>query len=145
MVINKCKTCFTLYKKVEHIGLKSHSMHGILLKRVKYMLYDDKKFIGNVIKNSRKKTKLSQSKLSELVGMCDKNLGNIENGKQFPAVNNFLRIIEVLNLSLEDFGIKNSEHKENSRNELVKFILSIPENKCPAFLKVIKTIDENFR
>ena len=69
------------------------------------MIYDEKKFIGNVIRNARKRAKLSQAQLAERVEMSDKNLGNIENGKQFPQVNNFLRIIEVLSLSLEDFGI----------------------------------------
>ena len=75
------------------------------------MIYDDKKFIGNVIRNARKQAKFSQAELSEKLGMTEKNLGNIENGRQYPQVNNFLKIIEVLNLSLKDFVVKISENK----------------------------------
>ena len=106
------------------------------------MLYDDKKFIGSVIKNARKKAKLSQAQLSELIDMSDKNLGNIENGKQFPAVNNFLKIIEVLNLSLEDFGAKSITKRATRKDELVGKILGASENKCCAFLDIIKTADK---
>lgn len=34
-------------------------------KKVKYMIYDDKKFIGKIIKNARKKAKFSQAELAE--------------------------------------------------------------------------------
>ena len=43
------------------------------------MIYDDKKFIGEVIKKARKESGLRQSVLAERIGMTDKNLGNIEN------------------------------------------------------------------
>ena len=64
------------------------------------MMYDDKKFIGEIIKNARKNLKMRQSELAEKIDMSDKNLGNIENGKQFPQINNFFKILEVLNLSI---------------------------------------------
>ncbi|MBQ8476848.1 helix-turn-helix transcriptional regulator [bacterium] len=103
------------------------------------MLYDDKKFIGSVIKNARKKAKLSQAELSEQIEMCDKNLGNIENGKQFPAVNNFLRIIEVLNLSLKDFGVMNTQKESTFKNELLKMILNASESQSEAYLDILNT------
>ena len=56
------------------------------------MIYDDKKFIGKIIKNARKKLKLTQAELAEKIDMSEKNLGNIEKGKQFPQINNFFRI-----------------------------------------------------
>ena len=107
------------------------------------MLYDDKKFIGSVIKNARKKAKLSQAELAELINMCDKNLGNIENGKQFPQVNNFLRIIETLKIPLEDFGVS-SNKKENtkSQNELLKIIYSAPTGKMEIYLEALNFINK---
>jgi transcriptional regulator with XRE-family HTH domain len=45
-------------------------------------MYNNKSFIGNIIRNARKKAKLSQAELSEKLGMSEKNLGNIENGRQ---------------------------------------------------------------
>ena len=105
------------------------------------MLYDDKKFVGAVIKKARKHAKLSQFELAEKIGMTDKNLGNIENGKQFPQVNNFIKLMEELNLNLEDFGSKNI-YKASANEELLKILLTASEKKINAYLKVIKAIDE---
>lgn len=104
------------------------------------MIYDDKKFIGSVIKNARKKAGLTQAQLSELVDMSDKNLGNIEKGKQFPQVNNFLHLIEVLNLHVKEFGV-NFEFREDvkAKNEIIKKVLSANEKK----IKCVR-INDNF-
>ena len=73
--------------------------------------------------------------------MSDKNLGNIENGKQFPQVNNFLRIIEELNLSLEDFGvIKQNSPNNPTQEELLKIIHTSTENQQKLYLEAIKFI-----
>ena len=93
------------------------------------MIYDDKKFIGKVVRNARKKARLNQSELSEKLCMSEKNLSNIENGRQYPQVNNFLRIIEVLNLTLKDFGVNSCERPilDEVKEHLVSKILSSPE------------------
>ncbi len=106
------------------------------------MLYDDKKFIGNVIRNARKKAHLTQNELSEKIGMCEKNLGNIENGKQFPQVNNFLHIIEVLNISLQEFGVNYIETRNETKKELIKLILNSDTEKSKKYLKTLKLIDD---
>ena len=107
------------------------------------MIYDEKKFIGNVIRNARKRAKLSQAQLAERVEMSDKNLGNIENGKQFPQVNNFLRIIEILSLSLEDFGI-NIEKKidDKKKNYLIKKMIEAKPSKINGYFEAIEFIDK---
>jgi transcriptional regulator with XRE-family HTH domain len=107
------------------------------------MIYDDKKFIGKVIKSARKKAGLNQAELSEKIDMSDKNLGNIENGKQFPQVNNFLRIIEELNLSLKDFGVHETA-PDNSliKDNLLKIICSSSEKQNSLYLKAILFINE---
>ena len=107
------------------------------------MLYDDKKFIGSVIKNARKKANLSQAELAELINMCDKNLGNIENGKQFPQVNNFLKIIETLRISLEDFGVKEYKNKsDTNKEELLKIIYSATQQKTQIYLEALNFINK---
>lgn len=106
------------------------------------MIYDDKEFIGKVIRNARKKARLSQAQLSEKINMCDKNLGNIENGKQFPQVNNFLRILEVLDLSLEDFGVENKQKNlDNTKEELLKIVNSSTPEQAQIYLKTLKFVD----
>ena len=109
------------------------------------MIYDDKKFIGQVIKNARRKAKLTQFQLAEAVGMSEKNLGNIENGKQFPQVNNFLHIIEVLNISLLEFGVNREISAAESRQKLIKLALTSEskhvENYCRIF-ELIRLISD---
>ena len=107
------------------------------------MIYDDKKFIGAVIKSARKSFGLSQYELAEMVDMCDKNIGNIENGKQFPQVNNFLKLIEVLGLKIEDFGVKLSNSAfGNERMNLVKLILASNQKEFELYNRVINAINQ---
>ncbi len=106
------------------------------------MIYDDKKFIGSVIKNARKKAKMSQAELSELINMCDKNLGNIENGKQFPQVNNFLKIIEILNIPLKEFGVVENSNNNEIQEELLKIIYCANPKKAEMYLETLKFIDK---
>ena len=47
------------------------------------MFYCDKKFIGNVIKTFRKKSKIKQSELAEKIGISEKHLSKIETGKNY--------------------------------------------------------------
>ena len=105
------------------------------------MNYNDKKFIGKMIRNARKKAGLNQAQLAEKLGMTDKNLGNIENGKQFPQVNNFLKLIEILNLSIEDFGIKTETKLANSsKQELLRLILTASQKEYDTYLEIIKIL-----
>lgn len=63
------------------------------------------KYIAQVIQNARKQKGLKQSQLAEMVGISEKHLSKIETGKNYPALDNFLKMVEILNLSLKDFGL----------------------------------------
>ena len=102
--------------------------------------YDDKEFLGKKIKQLRVNSKLSQAELSEKIGMTEKNLSNIERGLQVPALNSFLRLLDVLNVSLTEFGISTSDTKNENRGELIKEIYLASPNEIEAYLKIIKTI-----
>ena len=102
--------------------------------------YDDKEFLGKKIKQLRVNSKLSQAELSEKIGMTEKNLSNIERGLQVPALNSFLRLLDVLNVSLTEFGISTSDTKNENRDELIKEIYLASPNEIEAYLKIIKTI-----
>ena len=101
---------------------------------------DDKEFLGKKIKQLRVNSKLSQAELSEKIGMTEKNLSNIERGLQVPALNSFLRLLDVLNVSLTEFGISTSDTKNENRDELIKEIYLASPNEIEAYLKIIKTI-----
>lgn len=105
------------------------------------MIYDDKKFIGEVIKKARKESGLRQSVLAEKIGMTDKNLGNIENGKQYPHLNNFFRLLEVLNMTVEDFGVKTTQTPSNTVQEkLLHKIYTSSEKELQIYLEILNSI-----
>lgn len=106
------------------------------------MIYDDKKFIGEVIKKARKSAKLTQAELAEKIDMSEKNLGNIENGKQFPQINNFFRILEVLNLSVEDFGVNSSKSKNEVRDALIQNVYLLNDTELDIYTNLIKYISK---
>ena len=57
--------------------------------------------IGEHIRQERKKRKLSQAKLGELLGMSRTTIGQIENGTiQDVGVRKLIRILEILDLEL---------------------------------------------
>lgn len=101
------------------------------------MIYDDKKFIGEIIKNARKKLKLTQAELAEKIDMSEKNLGNIEKGKQFPQINNFFRLLEVLNLSLDDFGVNSNNEFDEKRENLIQKIYLLGDAEIEIYLKLV--------
>lgn len=107
------------------------------------LLFDDKKFIGAKIKQLRVQAKLSQAELSEKIAMTEKNLSNIERGIQLPALNSFLRLLNVLNVSLNEFGMDSQITENKERNELIKEIYLANDNEIQAYkniLKIIKTL-----
>ena len=106
------------------------------------MLYDDKKFIGQIIKNARIKANYTQAGLAEKIEMTEKNVNNIENGRQFPQVNNFLRIIEVLHIPIEEFGISIEKINNNFKIDLFNKILTSNDEMCQKYLKAINLVDE---
>lgn len=116
-------------------------MFGILVKGNIFMLYNDKEFIGKVIKNARKRVKMTQAELAEKINMSEKNIGNIENGKQFPQVDNFLRLIEELNISLEEFGVKSSNKVSETQEELIRLILNSTEETNKKYLETVRFIN----
>lgn len=115
-------------------------MYNVFFNKVKNMIYDDKKFIGQIIKKARKKAGLTQNQLAEAIGMSEKNLGNIENGKQFPQVNNFLHLIEFLDIPLENFGVIKNSHADKDKNELIKLALTSNTKHVNTYKKIFELI-----
>ncbi len=104
------------------------------------MIYDDKKFIGIVIKNARKKARLSQAELAEKIDMNEKNLGNIERGEQYPQLNNFFRILEALDLTVSDFGVKINIYNNKTLENLICKILTSTQEDMSLYLEIINLL-----
>lgn len=70
------------------------------------MITEDKKFIGQKIKQQRKRLKLTQFELAEKVGIHEKQLSRIEAGLHYPSLENFIKILRVLKINLREFEEK---------------------------------------
>ena len=103
----------------------------------------DKKHIANIIQNERRKTGLKQSELAEKIGISEKHLSKIETGKNYPALDTFLKIIDVLNLTLGDFGFYTIS--ENSSNKLLlqKIINSSSDRQIDTYADIIVALQKH--
>lgn len=61
----------------------------------------DKLTIGDRIKEARKKQKLTQEQLAELLDISVEFVGQIERGLKLPSMHVFIKLIEALNVSAD--------------------------------------------
>lgn len=105
-------------------------------------MYINKELIGKKIKEYRKKNKLSQAELAEMVNLSDKHIGRIEAGKYLPNFLNFLKILEVLQIDFLEFGLNSTETSNSTKKELLNIIYSSSDKEVNLYLKIIKTLKE---
>ncbi|MGN0031854.1 MAG: helix-turn-helix domain-containing protein [Candidatus Gastranaerophilaceae bacterium] len=105
-------------------------------------MYINKELIGKKIKEYRKKNKLSQAELAEMVSLSDKHIGRIEAGKYLPNFLNFLKILEVLQIDFLEFGLNPIKTSNSTKKELLNIIYSSSDKEVNLYLKIIKTLKE---
>ena len=74
-----------------------------------------KTILGSRIMQRRKQLNIKQSELAEIMDVSDNQISNIENGKSFPKLNNFILLCDVLDCSADYLlsGILKSSIDEN--------------------------------
>ena len=107
------------------------------------MMCCDKEYIAKVIQNARKRKGLKQSQLAEKIGISEKHLSKIETGKNYPALDNFFKMIDVLNLSLNDFGIDTKEAGSSQKQQLQKVINTSSEEQIAIYADVIDALQKH--
>ncbi len=81
-----------------------------------------------------------QAELSEKIGMTEKNLSNIERGLQTPTLNSFLKLIDILKISLAEFGVTEYDTNNKNRDLLVKEIYLSSPKEVETYLNIINSI-----
>ncbi len=104
----------------------------------------DKKYIAQILQNARKKKGLKQAQLAEIIGISEKHLSKIETGKNYPALDNFLKMIDVLDLSMKDFGIKSENELSEQKVYLQKVINTSSEKQLDIYVDMINTLQKYF-
>jgi len=103
----------------------------------------NKKNIALVIQNARRNAGLKQAVLAEKIGISEKHLSKIETGKNYPALDNFFKIIDVLNLTLGDFGLKSTDNTYQSKLYLQKIIDNSSKKQLDIYADVILALQNH--
>ena len=106
------------------------------------MIFCEKEYIARIIKQARKQKGLKQAQLVEKVGISEKHLSKIETGKNYPALDNFFKIIEVLDLSFKDFGFDTANEFSAQKLKLQKIINTSSEEQINAYLDIIECMQK---
>ena len=106
------------------------------------MVYCEKEYIAEIIRKARKQKGLKQAQLAEKVGISEKHLSKIETGKNYPALDNFFKIIEVLDLSFKDFGLDMTEELPVQKLKLQRIINTSSEEQINAYLDIIECMQK---
>ena len=84
--------------------------------------------IGRQIQGARRRSKISQEKLAELVGCSCKTISNIENGK-IPELRQLVNICDVLNLSMDELFALGTQRRGTSQETVGYFTKRAPLNR----------------
>ncbi len=106
------------------------------------MVYCEKEYIAEIIRKARKQKGLKQAQLAEKVGISEKHLSKIETGKNYPALDNFFKIIEVLDLSFKDFGLEATEELPVQKLKLQRIINTSSDEQINAYLDIIECMQK---
>ena len=102
----------------------------------------DKKVIGEKIKNRRKQLKMTQFELAEKIGLHEKHISRIESGQNFPNLDSFFKILEILDLKMSDFDTDLELVQGKTRDELNYILNNSTQSELELYLNIIKLISE---
>ncbi len=99
------------------------------------------KLFGKRIKELRKKKKLTQEQLGELVGVDYKQIGNIETGTYFTTMPTLERIAGALDVEIEElFKFNHNKEKEILLTEINNLLANAPEEKIRILYRITKDV-----
>ena len=83
---------------------------------------NSKELLGLKVKEIRKRNKITQEKLSEIIGVDNGYISKLEVGQNFPSLGTLEKIANALNVNLSDFfqfnASINSDDFKSSINEI---------------------------
>lgn len=96
--------------------------------------------LGQRLRELRKRKNITQERLSELIDVDPSTISNIENGKNYPTMNNLVSIIDVLDISFtEVFDFEHKDSADNLVDEIINIMHKNPDS-VELFYKIIKAI-----
>ena len=99
----------------------------------------DKEYIGKKLKEYRKKAKMTQETVSNRIDIDEKHYGKLERGLFTPSLESFFKLINVLNIPLEEFDVVEKQ-ENNLKNSLIKEINLANDNEIEVFFEILKAV-----
>lgn len=100
----------------------------------------DLKLIGQKIKQIRKKRKISQEKLAEMVSMNHRSIVRLENAQTMPTLETLQKISKVLNVEIVDFfKTEYLESREDIIKKIVDYLTNASDAEVKTFYKAVYT------
>ncbi len=96
--------------------------------------------IGKFIAENRKKKKLKQSELAEILGVTDRSVSNWENGKCMPDLSLFKPLCQELEITINELMSGEKVSKEEYQNKLEENIIELTINNKKKISKKIKIL-----
>ena len=109
------------------------------------MVFDDREYIAKKIRLARKKANLTQEELAEKIGISAKQISRIEIATYSPSLSTFLKLINVLNIDVSEFGIQNTQSQQNNiiRENFMKFIYNATDSEIEFYYLTLETMAKN--
>ncbi|MBQ2983959.1 MAG: helix-turn-helix transcriptional regulator [Candidatus Gastranaerophilales bacterium] len=82
----------------------------------------------------------TQFQLAELVGLNEKQISRIEAGQNYPTYITFAKLIEALEIKLEDIT---SQDKENPKQNIENILKNSSELEYSMYFDILKSVKSN--
>ncbi len=109
------------------------------------MIFDDKEYIARKIRLARKKANFTQEELAEKLDISAKQVSRIENATYSPSLSTFLKLVNVLNIDMSEFGIQTSraERVNSNREKLMKIIYNATDSEIEFYYLTLDIMAKN--
>jgi len=102
---------------------------------------DLKEMIGSRIQNIRNKKGITQEQLSESVGINPKYLSSIERGKENPTLNTLLKIVQSLDVNLNEvFSDVQIEDPAKRKSLIISLLDEADDEQLKLAYKILSSI-----
>ena len=97
-----------------------------------------KELLGLKVKEFRKRSKLTQEKLSELIGVDNGYISKLEVGQNFPSISTLEKIGKILDVELYEFFQYTSIKDEDFKGQILEIYDELPKDKQLLLFQVAK-------
>lgn len=106
---------------------------------------NSKQNIGKQIKKYRVLRGMTQNDLAEKIGLTEKQISKIETGVHYPKFENFVKILDVLNIEMKDFDTGLNIQNNILRNSILKIIYRANDIELKHYSILLKQIEKIFK